>query len=69
VDASAGLEHSAFRTLLSLVARDERCWVKITGLERLSRRPAVPRRDTIRTALVETARNRVLWGTDGLIRM
>jgi hypothetical protein len=24
-------------TLLSLVARDEKCWVKITGLERLSR--------------------------------
>jgi hypothetical protein len=30
VDTSAGLEQSAFRRRLSLGARDERCWVKIT---------------------------------------
>jgi len=32
VDASAGLEQSAFRRRLSLVARDERCRVKIAAL-------------------------------------
>src|SRR5215470_16763288 len=37
VDASAGLEQRAFQTLLSLVERDEKCWVKITGPERISR--------------------------------
>ena len=65
VDGSAGLEQPAFQTLLSLVERDEKCWVKITGPERLSR-TGPPFHDAVpfARALVEAAPRRVLWGTD-----
>jgi len=65
VDASAGLEQPAFRKLLALVERDEKCWVKITGPERISR-TGPPFHDAVPFArtLVETAPRRVLWGTD-----
>ena len=65
VDASAGLEQPGFRKLVSLLKRDEKCWVKITGPERISR-AGPPFHDAIPFArtLVETAPRRVLWGTD-----
>lgn len=65
VDASAGLEQPAFQRLLSLLQRDEKCWVKITGPERISR-TGPPFHDVIPFArrLIETAPLRVLWGTD-----
>jgi len=65
VDASAGLDQPAFRTLLSLVERDDKCWVKITGPERISR-TGPPFHDAVpfARALVEIAPRRVLWGTD-----
>ena len=65
VDASAGLEQPAFQRLLSLVRRDEKCWVKITGPERISR-SGPPFHDAVAYArvLIETAPDRVLWGTD-----
>lgn len=65
VDASAGLEQPAFRTLLALLERDEGCWVKITGPERISR-TGPPFHDAVpfARALIQTAPRRVLWGTD-----
>ena len=65
VDASAGLQQPAFQTLLSLFRRDEKCWVKITGPERISR-TGPPFHDAVPYArvLIETAPHRVLWGTD-----
>jgi 2-pyrone-4,6-dicarboxylate lactonase len=65
VDASAGLEQPAFQKLLSLCTRDEKCWVKITGPERISRTGS-PFLDAVPFArrLIETAPRRVLWGTD-----
>ena len=65
VDASAGLEQPGFKKLLELLARDEKCWVKITGPERVSR-TGPPFHDAVPFArkLVETAPRRVLWGTD-----
>jgi predicted TIM-barrel fold metal-dependent hydrolase len=65
VDGSAGLEQPAFRKLLSLVERDEKCWVKITGPERISR-TGPPFHDAVPFArtLIELAPRRVLWGTD-----
>ncbi len=62
VDATLGAEQPAFRALLDLV-RMERCWVKVSGAERISKHPftaAIP----IARALVEAAPDRVLWGTD-----
>jgi 2-pyrone-4,6-dicarboxylate lactonase len=65
VDASAGLEQPAFQKLLSLLTRDEKCWVKITGPERISR-TGPPFHDAVPFArtLIDTAPRRVLWGTD-----
>jgi len=65
VDASAGLEQPGFLALLSLLTRDEKCWVKVTGPERISR-TGPPFHDAVpyARALVETAPRRVLWGTD-----
>jgi predicted TIM-barrel fold metal-dependent hydrolase len=65
VDASAGVEQPAFQKLLALVVRDEKCWVKITGPERISR-TGPPFHDAVPFArtLIETAPRRVLWGTD-----
>ena len=65
VDASAGPEQPAFKNLLALLARDEKCWVKITGPERVSR-TGPPFHDAVPFArkLIETAPRRVLWGTD-----
>jgi predicted TIM-barrel fold metal-dependent hydrolase len=65
VDASAGLAQPAFRKLLSLLKRDEKCWVKITGPERISR-TGPPFHDAVPFArmLIDTAPRRVLWGTD-----
>jgi predicted TIM-barrel fold metal-dependent hydrolase len=65
VNASAGVDQPAFQKLLSLLERDEKCWVKITGPERISR-TGPPFHDAVpfARALVETAPRRVLWGTD-----
>jgi predicted TIM-barrel fold metal-dependent hydrolase len=64
-DASAGLEQPAFQTLLAQLRRDEKCWVKITGPERLSR-TGPPFHDAVpyARALIAAAPHRVLWGTD-----
>jgi predicted TIM-barrel fold metal-dependent hydrolase len=62
VNSAGGVEQPAFRALLEL-ARLERCWVKVSGAERISREPyaaAVP----LARALIRTAPERVLWGTD-----
>jgi 2-pyrone-4,6-dicarboxylate lactonase len=61
-DVEAGIEQPSFRALLAL-ARLDRCWIKISGAERMTFPPytqAVP----FARALVQTARERVLWGTD-----
>jgi 2-pyrone-4,6-dicarboxylate lactonase len=65
VEASAVLEQPAFQSLLALVARDEKCWVKITGPERISK-TGPPFHDAVPFArrLIEAAPDRVLWGTD-----
>jgi 2-pyrone-4,6-dicarboxylate lactonase len=62
VDSSLGVEQPAFKALLDL-ARMPTCWVKVSGSERISKPPyeaALP----FARALVETAPDRVLWGTD-----
>jgi predicted TIM-barrel fold metal-dependent hydrolase len=65
VDASAGLDQAPFQQLLGLI-RDERCWVKISGAERLTAGGAPPYDDVVpfARALIAAAPNRVLWGTD-----
>jgi predicted TIM-barrel fold metal-dependent hydrolase len=62
VPSAAGVDQPPLRALIEL-SRLENCWIKVCGSERISMPPytaAVP----IAHALVEAARDRVLWGTD-----
>jgi 2-pyrone-4,6-dicarboxylate lactonase len=64
VKAADGLEQPPFKVLLEALKND-RCWVKICGAERVSSKgppfdDAVP----FARALIRAAENRVLWGTD-----
>jgi len=65
VDAALGVDQPAFRDLLDLLRSDEKCWVKVTCPERISRE-GPPFHDVapFGRALVEAAPDRVLWGTD-----
>jgi predicted TIM-barrel fold metal-dependent hydrolase len=65
VDAGAGLDQAPFRALLEL-ARDERCWVKVSGAERVTAGGGPPYDDVapFARALIDAAPERVLWGTD-----
>lgn len=63
--ASAGLRQTPFETLLALLRNDEKCWVKISGAERVST-AGPPFHDAVPFArgLVEAAPDRIIWGTD-----
>ncbi len=65
VPVTAGVGQEPFRALLELMA-DERCWVKISGAERLTADGPPPYDDVVpfARALIEAAPDRVLWGTD-----
>jgi 2-pyrone-4,6-dicarboxylate lactonase len=62
VGSAKGTDQPAFRALLDLV-RMPKCWIKVSGSERISFPPydaAIP----FARALVEAAPDRCLWGTD-----
>jgi 2-pyrone-4,6-dicarboxylate lactonase len=65
VDAGAGLTQEPFQHL-SEVLRTERAWVKISGAERLSAEGPPRYADVVpfARALIATAPDRILWGTD-----
>jgi predicted TIM-barrel fold metal-dependent hydrolase len=64
VKAGDGLRQEPFRVLLEAM-KNERCWVKISGAERVSS-TGPPFTDAVpfARALIEAAPDRVLWGTD-----
>lgn len=59
-----GIDQPAFRKLLAFM-RNETCWVKICGAERISS-AGPPFTDAVpfAEALIEEAPDRVIWGTD-----
>jgi len=62
VPSADGVEQAPLNTLLEL-AKLEKCWIKVTGSERIDFPPydkAVP----IARKILETIPDRVLWGTD-----
>ncbi|MET3332424.1 putative TIM-barrel fold metal-dependent hydrolase [Bradyrhizobium japonicum] len=65
VKAAQGLDQLPFRILIELMQCDEKCWVKICGSERVSS-SGPPFTDAVPFArkIVETAPDRVIWGTD-----
>jgi predicted TIM-barrel fold metal-dependent hydrolase len=65
VPTKAGLDQPPFLQLLEVARNNERCWVKISGAERISSlgppfTDAVP----FAQALIKAAPDRILWGTD-----
>ena len=65
VPTKAGLEQEPFRRLLDLARSNDRCWVKVSGAERISS-AGPPFTDAVpfARALIEAAPERILWGTD-----
>src|SRR5256884_9137604 len=65
VKAADGLTKLPFRSLIDLMAHDEKCWVKVCGCERVSP-SGPPFHDAVPFArrIIETAPDRVIWGTD-----
>ncbi len=65
VPVTDGVDQAPFQALLSLLS-DERCWVKISGAERLTADGPPPYDDVVpfARALIAAAPDRVLWGTD-----
>ena len=65
IDAGKGVDDAEFKALLDLQTSDEKCWIKISGLERSSAAGS-PFHDAVPFArrLIENAPDRVLWGTD-----
>ena len=63
--AALGIDHPGFQALLALV-RDGRCWVKLSGAYRLTGERLPPYNDVtpFARALVATAPERMLWGSD-----
>lgn len=66
VSAAGGIDQEPLRLLLDLLSTEERAWVKISGAERVSKAGTPPYADVIplARALIETAPERILWGTD-----
>lgn len=64
VDVENGFDHAEFRLLCELL-EEGRTWVKVSGFGRVSK-AGPPYHDVIPFAekLVETAPDRILWGTD-----
>jgi predicted TIM-barrel fold metal-dependent hydrolase len=64
VPYSEGLNQPAFKNLLELAA-NPKVWVKVSCADRISKQPA-PWTDSIpfAKALIETAPDRIIWGTD-----
>jgi len=65
IQAAHGLDQRPFRMLLDLMVKNELAWVKVSGPERVSA-AGKPFHDAMpfAAALVESAPERVLWGTD-----
>jgi predicted TIM-barrel fold metal-dependent hydrolase len=65
ISAAKGLDDPEFKALLELQGSDEKCWIKITGLERASA-SGPPFQDSVPFAqkLIDNAPDRVIWGTD-----
>lgn len=63
--AQDGVRQAGFRQLLDLLRHgDGRCWVKLTGVYRMSGASGFTDVAPLAAALIETAPDRVIWGSD-----
>jgi 2-pyrone-4,6-dicarboxylate lactonase len=63
VDAARGPQQASFRALLELVS-SPRCWVKLSGADRLAKQGSLQTAVSFAQALAQVAPERVVWGTD-----
>jgi len=66
VPTQAGLDQEPFKVLLNLHQRNKKCWVKISGAERIAAAEGPPFHSAVPFAkkLIEAGADRILWGTD-----
>lgn len=63
--ARDGVDQPGFRRLLALLRGGSgRCWVKLTGVYRMSQAPGYADAAPMARALVEVAPDRLIWGSD-----
>ena len=63
--AKDGVDEPGFRQLLELLRHGQRrCWVKLTGAYRVSAAGGFADIEPMARALIETAPDRVIWGSD-----
>lgn len=63
--ARDGVHQPGFRQLLDLLKHGEgRCWVKLTGVYRMSTAPGFADAAPLARTLIETAPDRIIWGSD-----
>jgi 2-pyrone-4,6-dicarboxylate lactonase len=63
--AADGVEQRGFQEFLSLVADgSKRCWVKLTGIYRFSKDPGFADVTPFAQALIATAPDQLIWGSD-----
>jgi predicted TIM-barrel fold metal-dependent hydrolase len=63
VDAALGPRQAPFRALLKL-AGNPRCWIKLSGADRLGKLHALQIAVPFARSILEVAPERVVWGTD-----
>lgn len=63
VDAACGTRQAPFRALLKL-ASIPRCWIKLSGADRVAKGGALQAAVAFAQSLLEAAPDRVVWGTD-----
>ena len=63
--AKDGVQQAGFQGLLDLLRNGEgRCWVKLTGVYRMSVAPGFADAAPLARALIEAAPDRIIWGSD-----
>lgn len=63
--ARDGVDQPGFQQLLDLLRHGEgRCWVKLTGVYRMSVAPGFADAAPLARALIEAAPDRIIWGSD-----
>jgi len=63
--AKEGVDQPGFRQLLELLrAQERRCWVKLTGVYRMSAARGFADVAPMARALIDTAPDRLIWGSD-----
>jgi len=63
--ARNGVKQPGFQQLLDLLRNGNgRCWIKLTGVYRMSTAPGYTDAAPLAQALIETAPDRIIWGSD-----